>query len=58
MNELSLELCAAGYAKNVDTEVKLKEAQFYEEVKLKEAQIYEMERKFEHNRLIKRLLLK
>ena len=33
MNGLSLELCAAGYAKNVDTEVKLKEAQFYEEVK-------------------------
>lgn len=45
MNELSLELCAAGYAKNVDTEVKLKEAQFYE-----------MERKFEHNRLIKKII--
>lgn len=56
MNGSSLELCAAGYAKNVDTEVKLKEAQFYEEVKLKEAQIYEMERKFEHNRLIKKII--
>jgi hypothetical protein len=45
MSELRLNLCEDGYRKNDGPEVMFKEAQ-----------IYEMERKFEHNRLIKKII--